>query len=121
MRDIDYGYKDCRDYYQDKWVCNSVGSAEFLPTADEMYWKWQDYFAERKERLMEQDKTNDTQCKLEDIYCLLEKYVEKTDKLLKKVNKLNKKLDGLIVNEDDYFETECPCCGEPLDVYIYEE
>lgn len=121
MRDIDYGYKDCRDYYTDKWVCNLDDSIEPASAIDEMYWKWQDYFAERKKKLMEQGKTNDTQCELEDIHRLLKKYVEKTDKLLKKVNKLNKKLDNLIVNEDDYFETECPCCGEPLDVYIYEE
>jgi DNA repair ATPase RecN len=116
MRDIDYGCEDSRDYYRDKWDCNT--------DLYELWWKWQRLIAERKKEYMEFDKQyemKDIQHELENIHYLLEKYTKKTDKLLKKVNKLGKKLDSFVVDEDDYFETECPCCGEPLDVYIYEE
>lgn len=113
MRDIDYGYEGNQDYYKDKWICST--------DLDELWRKWQELFAERKKEYMEQCETKDIQLELEDIQYLLEKYVKKTDKLLKKVSKLDKKIDSLTVDEDDYFETECPCCGAPLDVYIYEE
>lgn len=116
MLDTDYGYEDSRDYYKNQWTCNA--------DLYELWWKWQKLFAERKKERVESDKKftmEDVECELEDIQYLLEKYVKKTDKLLKKVSKLDKKIDNLVIDEDDYFETECPCCGAPLDVYVYEE
>ena len=122
MRDIDYGCEDSRDYYRDKWDCNT--------DLYELWWKWQRLIAERKEEYMGFDKElvaqidaalGSVQLDLKDVQYDLESYGKKMDKLLKKINKLDKKIDSLVIDEDDYFETECPCCGEPLDVYIYEE